>query len=112
MVECDPSVLSVFVLGKEGGVSSVARSSRLSKEAQADQQTLNHLGTLGTLILSAATKAEQIFGDTEFILGGFKNGKILLIRMSGYDAALAVRLTRSASAELVHDKISEILAQV
>jgi hypothetical protein len=111
MVECDPSVLSVFVLGREGGISSVARSSQLPKEAQADQRTLQHLGTLGTVILGAAAKAEEIFGNTEFILGAFNNGKILLVKLPRYEAALALRLTRSANAEYVYGKISEILAQ-
>jgi hypothetical protein len=111
MVECDPSVLSVYVLGREGGVSSIVRSSRLLKEAQADEQTIQHLGTIGTVILGAAVKAEKIFGGTEFILGSFKNGKILLVKPPGYDTALAVRLTQSASTELVYDKITEILAQ-
>ena len=111
MVECDPSVLSVYVLGKEGGVSSVVRSSRLPEEEQADQQTLYHLGTIGTVILSGAAKAEAIFGSTEFILGAFKNGKILLVKSPRYDTALGVRLTRSANAEYVYGKISEILAQ-
>jgi hypothetical protein len=111
MVECDPSVLSVFVLGREGGVSSVARSSQLPKEAQADQQTIQHLGTLGTVILGAATQAEGIFGNTEFILGAFQNGKILLVKLPRYEAALALRLARSANPEYVYGKISEILAQ-
>ena len=111
IVECDPSVLSVYVLRREGGVSSVVRSSRLPKEAQADGQTLQHLGTIGTVILGAATKAEGIFGGTEFILGAFKNGKILLVKLPTYDAALGVRLTQSASAEHVYGKIAEILAQ-
>jgi hypothetical protein len=111
MVECDPSVLSVFVLGREGGVSSVARSSKLPKEAEADQLTLQHLGTLGTVILGASTKAEEIFGKTEFILGAFKNGKILLVKLPRYDVSLAVRLARSASTEEVYGKITEILAQ-
>jgi hypothetical protein len=111
MVECDPSVLSVYVLGREGGVSSVVRSSRLPKEAQADEQTLRHLGTIGTVILGAAVKAEGIFGSTEFILGAFKNGKILLVKLPTYDTAFAVRLTQSASAEHVYEKITEILAQ-
>jgi hypothetical protein len=111
MVECDPSVLSIFVLGREGGVSSVARSSQLPKEAQADQRTLQHLGTVGTVILGASTKAEEIFGGTEFILGAFKNGKILLVKLPRYDTALAVRLTRSANTEYVYGKITEILAQ-
>jgi hypothetical protein len=111
MVECDPSVLSVFVLGKAGGISSVVRSSHLPKEDQADPLTLQHLGTVGTVILGASTKAEQIFGSTEFILGAFKNGKILLVKLTKYDTSLAVRLTRSANAEYVYGKISEILAQ-
>jgi hypothetical protein len=111
MVECDPSVLSVYVLGREGGVSLVVRSSRLPKEAQADEQTLRHLGTIGTVILGAAIKAEGIFGGTEFILGAFKKGKILLVKLPTYDAAFAVRLTQSASAEHVYEKITEILAQ-
>jgi hypothetical protein len=111
MVECDPSVLSVYVLRREGGISSVVRSSRLPKEAQADEQTLQHLGTIGTVILGAATKAEGIFGGTEFILGAFKNGKILLVKLPTHDTALAVRLTQSASAEHVYEKITEILAQ-
>lgn len=111
MVECDSSVLSVYVLGRGGGVSSVMRSSQLPTEAQADQQTLQHLGTIGTVILGAAAKAEEIFGGTEFILGAFKNGKILLVKLPGYDTALAVRLTQSASTEDVYGKISEILAK-
>jgi len=105
---CDPSILSVFVLAKEGGVSAVARSSLLPDEAQADQQTLHQLGSVATVILSAAAKAEKIFGETEFILGAFKDGKILLLRVK--EQGLAVRLSPTANAELIYGKISKILA--
>jgi hypothetical protein len=110
ILESDPSVLSVSVLGKEGGVSSVTRSANLRKEDHADERTLQQLGTVGTVILGAATKAEQLFGGAEFILGTFKKGKILLVNLPEYDSALAVRLSRVANAEHLYAKISEILA--
>jgi hypothetical protein len=111
ILESDPSVLSVSVLGREGGVSSIVRSAQLRKEEHADERTLQQLGTVGTVILGAATKAEGLFGGTEFILGAFKNGKILLVNLPEYDSALAVRLSRVASAESLYGKISEILAR-
>jgi hypothetical protein len=73
--------------------------------------TLQQLGTIGTVILGAASKAEGLFGGTEFILGTFKGGRILLINLPEYDSALAVRLSRAASAEFLYGKISEILAR-
>jgi hypothetical protein len=92
------------------GVLSVTRSSQLPEEAQADARTLHALGAVGTIILSAATNAERLFEDTEFIPEAFKNGKILLFKLPEYDTSLAVRLTRSASTEYVFGKTSEILA--
>jgi hypothetical protein len=110
IVDCDPSILAVLVLRKEGGVSSVARSPQLPEEAQADLHTIQALGTVGTVILGAAENAEKLFGEMEFVLGAFKNGKILLVKVPGYDVALAVRLTRLARTEYVYAKISKILA--
>jgi len=111
ILESDPSVLSVSVLGREGGVSSIARSAQLHKEEYADERTLQQLGTVGTVILGAAVKAEGLFGSTEFILGTLKKGKILLVNLPEYDSALAVRLSRAANAEYLFGKISEILAR-
>jgi len=111
ILESDPSVLSVSVLGRGGGVSSIQRSARLPKEEHADERTLQQLGTVGTVILGAAEKAEGVFGGTEFILGTFKKGKILLINLTERDSALAVRLSREANAEYLYGKISEILAR-
>jgi len=111
ILESDPSVLSVSVLAKGGGVSSVARSSNLRKEEHADERTLQQLGTVGTVILGAATKAEPLLGGAESILGTFKRGKILLVNLPEYDSALAVRLSRAANAEQLYAKISGILAR-
>jgi len=111
ILESDTSVMSVTVLDMKGGVSSVARSGRLPKGEQADQQTIQQLGTIGTIIIGAAERAEGLFGASEFILGTFKNGKILLIKMPDYESALAVRLSRSANTEHVFAKITGILAR-
>ena len=111
ILESDPSVLSVSVLGKEGGVSSIVRSTQLRKEEHADDRTLQQLGTVGTVILGAAGKAEGLFGGTEFILGTFKKGKILLVNLPEYESGLALRLSRAANAEYLYGKVSEILAR-
>jgi len=110
ILDSDPSILSLLVLASDGKVSSVGRSSRLAKESYADQQTVQRLGTVATVILGAAKTAEPLLGSTEFVMGVFKMQKVLVMSLPDYDVSLSLRLSRTASAESVRDKISKILA--
>jgi hypothetical protein len=111
ILDSDPAILGVYALAREGGVAALSRSSKVSKEEQADEETLQRLGTLGTVILGAASNAEGMFGETESIVGTFKNGKILLMTLPEHDAALALRLARSAQTEKLYSQVSKILSE-
>jgi hypothetical protein len=56
-------------------------------------------------------KAEGSFGAAELIIGTFKKGKILSVKMPDYEPAPDVRLSRSANGENIFAKITGILTR-
>ena len=110
VVDCDPSVLSLIVLDGDGRVLSTGRSSRLQKEEYADQATAEKLGAIASVIMGSASNAKELLGGIEFLIGAFKKQKVLLVNLQQYSLLLALRMTRSANAEYVYRKISDILA--
>jgi hypothetical protein len=110
IVDCDPSILSLMVMSKNGDVLAVERSSRLREVDYADAKTLRRFGVIASVILSAAENATDLMGKTEFLIGAFREQKVLLINLHEYDVALALRLSRSANAEYVYRTIGDILA--
>ena len=110
LVDCDPSILSLIVVDSIGRVLHVSRSSRLPDSEQVSPELVRNFGTLAKVIIGAANSATQVMGGTEAIVGIFKKQKVLLINLNEYNLLLALRLSRSASAEYVRDKIEEIVA--
>jgi hypothetical protein len=110
LVDCDPSILSLMVVDPLGRVLHVSRSSRLPDSEQVSPELVRVLGTVAKLIIGAADKAAQIMGKTEAVVGIFKKQSVLLINLPEYDLLLALRLSRSANAEFVRDKIADLLA--
>jgi hypothetical protein len=109
LTDCDPSVLSVIVMGEVGQVLSVSRSSRLPESEHVDLELIPLFGVVAKTILGAANNAAQVMGETELIIGVFKRQKVLLMSLQEHNLSLALRLTRSANAEYVYSKIMAIL---
>jgi hypothetical protein len=110
LVDCDPSILSLIVVDPMGRVLHVVRSERLAGEDHVNPELVHVLGTIAMMIVGAANKAAPVMGGTEAIVGIFKKQKVLLINLQEYNLLLALRLTRSASAEYVCEKIRDLLA--
>jgi len=110
IIDCDPSIPSLLILDNFGKILSVKRSSRLDKAAHASPELVEKFGTIVMLILGATRNAVELMGGLEFIIGAFKNQKVLLINLQEYDLSLALRLSRSANAGYVYNKIAEMLA--
>ena len=110
LVDCDPSILSLIVVDSLGRVLQVSRSARLPDSEQVNPELVRTFGTLAKVIVGAANSAAQVMGGTEAIVGIFKKQKVLLINLQEYNLLLALRLSRSASAEYVRDKVEELLA--
>jgi hypothetical protein len=110
LVDCDPSILSLMVVDFLGRVLHVSRSARLSEEEHVNADLVKALGTISMMIMGAANKAAQVMGGTEAVVGIFKKQKVLLINLQEYNLLLALRLSRSANAEYVCDKIGDLLA--
>lgn len=110
VIECDPAILSLMVVDEIGRVLHVSRSARLSGSEHADEELVKILGTVAKVTMGAAGRAAQVMGGTEAIIGVFKKQKVLLVNLQEYNLLLALRLSRSASAEYVCDKIGELLA--
>jgi len=110
VVDCDPSILSLIVVDTLGRVLHVARSSRLSDSERVDPELVRTFGIIAKTIVGAANNASQVMGATEAVIGVFKKQKVLLVNLQEYNLLLALRLSRSANAEYVCDKIGDLLA--
>jgi hypothetical protein len=110
LVDCDPSILSLLVVDDLGRVLHVSRSARLPHSEQVNPELVQVFGTIAKAILGAADNAAQVMGGTEAVVGIFKKQKVLLINLPEYDLLLALRLSRSANAEYVSEKIGDLLA--
>ena len=110
IIDCDPAILSLIVIDDMGRVLHTGRSSRLPESEQVSPVPVQVFGTLAKVIMGAASNTAKIMGPTEAIVGIFKKQKVLLINLREYNLLLAIRLSRSANAEYVGDKISDLLA--
>ena len=64
------------------------------------------LGIVAKILWGAANNATAAFlGRMEFMIGGFKDERIVFIDLQGIDMLLALRMTRSSNAEDVCNKI-------
>jgi hypothetical protein len=112
VLDCDPSVLSMLVLDKQGKVLAVERSTRLPEEEKVDEEVIPKLGVVAKLIIGAANNAVEYMGRMQYLIGGFKHQTVLLINLQEYNMVLALRLARSASAEYVYNKIAHMLGTI
>jgi hypothetical protein len=99
-----------MIVDEIGRVLHVSRSARLSGSEHADSELVKVLGTLAKMTIGAASRAAQVMGGTEAVIGVFKNQKVLLVNLQEYNLLLALRLSRSANAEYVSEKIRDLLA--
>jgi len=112
VLECDSSILSLLVVNSRGEVLAVGRSERLAKSDYLDESILPKLGVVAKLITGAADQESALLGRMEFLIGAFKNQKIVLIDVPKHDLSLALRMSRSSIAEYVCNKIGVILAKL
>ena len=105
VLDCDPAILGLLVLGNVGRLISVGRSSQLKESEYVSQMMVKNFGSIAALILSAARNATEFMGGLELVIGVFKNQKVLLMNLQEYNLALALRLSRSANANYVYRKI-------
>ena len=110
LIDCDTSILSLMVVDEMGRVLYVSRSARLASSEHADSELVDMLGTLARMTMGAASRASQVMGGTEAVIGVFKKQKVLLVNLQEYNLLLALRLSRSANAEYVCEKIGDLLA--
>jgi hypothetical protein len=109
-VGVDPSILSLLVLDSRGQVLAVERSNRLPESHQIGKDITLKLGVIAEVIWGAANSATSPFlGPMDFMIGGFKNERILFINLQGRDMLLALRMTRSSNSEDVCNKILKTL---
>ncbi len=112
IIDCDTSVLSLLVVSREGKVLAIGRSKRLARADYLDDNLMPKLGVLAKVIMGAADNEADLMGDMEFLIGAFKNQKIVLIDLPEKGLALALRVSRSAIAEYVCNKIAKIVAEM
>ncbi len=112
VVDCDPSILSLLVVDSRGEVLAIGRSGRLARANYIDEDLLPKLGVLSKLILGAADQESGMLGGLEFLIGAFKNQKIVLIEAPDHKMSLALRMSRSSIAEYVCKKIADILSTI
>jgi len=110
VIDCDPAILSLLVVDSFGRVLKVARSSRLPAGEEASAEQVKAFGTVAKMIVGAANQASPLAGATEVVIGIFKHEKILLMNIQEYNVVMGLRLSRSASAEYVGERIRGLLA--
>ena len=104
VVQCDDAILSLMVVDKMGNVLAVERSPRLKEDAYVKDDVLPKLGVLLKLLVGAAGNISEYMGRLDFIAGGFKNQKVLLVNLREYDLSIGLRLLGSANAEYSNNK--------
>ncbi|MDA4133960.1 MAG: hypothetical protein OK441_00110 [Thaumarchaeota archaeon] len=110
VVNIDNAILSLLVLDKHGGVLAMERSSRLSKSDYMEDKDLSRFGAMAKVIIGMAANAEPLMGRLEFIVGEFKNHKVVFMNLPKYEMTLALRMARSSNGEYLSKKIAEKLA--
>ena len=110
LIDCDTSILSLIVVDAVGRVLEVRRSARLPDSEQVNSGLVQVFGAIAKMMVGAANNAAPVMGSTEAVVGIFKNQKVLLLNLQEYNLLLALRLSRSANAEYVSDKIRDLLA--
>jgi hypothetical protein len=110
VVSLDPPILSLLVLDSRGQVLAVERSNRLPESDRMGDDITPKLGIVAEVIWGAATNATALLGRMEFMIGGFKNERIVFIDLQSQDMFLAVRLTLVSNAVDVCDKILKTFA--
>lgn len=109
VIDCDPSILSLIVLDKFGKVLAVERSLRLDQADYLSDDLVPKFGVVAKLIVGAAANATELMGRMEFLIGAFKNQKVLLINLHEYEMTLGIRIARSSNAEYLNNKIAGLL---
>ena len=109
VLDCDPAILSLIVLDRQGQVLAVERSERLSQEEKVDDDVIPKLGVVAKLIIGAANNAVEYMGRMQYLIGGFKHQTVLLINLQEFNMVLGIRLARSSSAEYIYNKIAAML---
>jgi hypothetical protein len=112
VLDCDSSILSLLVTNVKGEVLAVGRSGRLRSSDYLDDDILPKLGVVSKLIMGAADQESHLLGRMEFLIGAFKNQKIVLIDVPERGLSLALRMSRSSIAEYVCNKIAVILSRI
>jgi hypothetical protein len=112
VVGIDDAILSLLVLDRAGGVLAMERSSRLDKSDYMDDKDLSRFGAMAKVIIGMAANAEPLMGRLEFIVGEFKNHKVVFMNLPEYEMTLALRMARSSNGEYLCKKIAERLATV
>ena len=108
IIDCDSSILGLIILNYYGEVLSVGTSSRLPKSEYVSSEKIEQFGKIVMVMLSAAENAEEVMGGLEFMVGAFKNQKVLIFSLKEYNLSVALRLPRSANGRYVYDKISNM----
>jgi hypothetical protein len=110
VVDCDSGILSLIIVDEMGRVLHVARSGRLPISEQVSAQSLPVFGAIAKMLVGAANNASPFMGTTEAVIGVFKNQKVLVLNLQQYNVTLGLRLSRSASAEYISEKVRDLLA--
>jgi hypothetical protein len=105
VVSLDPSILSLLLLDSRGQVLAVERSNRLPQSGYLGEDITSKLGIVAKVIWGTATNATAFLGQMDFMIGGFKNERIVFIDLQGQDMLLAFRMTNSSNAVDVCNKI-------
>jgi hypothetical protein len=110
VIDIDKAILSLLILDKSGAVLAMERSSRLDRSDYMDDKDVGRFGAMAKVIIGMAANAEPLMGQLEFIVGEFKNHKVVFMNMPENEMTLALRMARSSNGEYLCNKIAERLA--
>jgi hypothetical protein len=112
IVDCDPSILSLLVVDKEGQPLALGRSERLSEQDYFEDGLLPKMGVIAKVIMGAANQPSSTLGKVDFLIGVFGKEKIILYDVPEHKMLLVLRMSRAPKAEFVCKRIAEILPGV
>lgn len=108
-MDADAAILAAVVVDSDGKPLAVARSADLPQDQYLDDSLLAKFGLVITVFWATAEGPEQAIGRREYVLGAYRDQVILIAGMPEFGLVLALRLSRSANAEHVYSKLSNLL---
>jgi hypothetical protein len=111
VLKADPSLEWVTVFDENGELLSYARSDRISADPPVSEETISKLLALDAVTLAAFRRAEEWYGETDFVLMAHRNAQVILVADRARRMVVAAMTGRSGNPEYLFARIKSVLGR-